>query len=83
MKIQYVKKYDRKVMENHKCFTTGKIYEVLADYRKRTSGQKINDSGFVIVDDLGQKQMLFEKDVLIIDTNKENTFIYEKPLGVI
>ena len=81
MKVQYIKKYDRSVLENHKNFTTGKVYEVLADYRNRTSGQKINDSGFVVIDDFGQTQMLFENDVLILDTNKENTYIYEKPKG--
>ena len=81
MKVQYIKKYDRSVLENNKNFTTGKVYEVLADYRNRTSGQKINDAGFVVTDDFGKTQMLFENDVLIVDTNKENTYIYEKPKG--
>ena len=81
MKVQYIKKYDRNVLENNKNFTTGKVYEVLADYRNRTSVQKINDAGFVVIDDFGQTQMLFENDVLIVDTNKKNTYIYEKPKG--
>lgn len=81
MKIQYTKKYDRSVLDNHKIFTTGKVYEVLADYRNRTSVQKINDSGFVVIDDFGQTQMLFENDVLIVNTDKKNTYIYEKPIG--
>jgi len=53
----------------------------LADYRNRTSGQKINDAGFVVTDNFGQTQMLFENDVFIVDANKENTYIYEKPKG--
>ena len=78
---QYIKKYDRSILENNKNFTTGKVYEVLADYRNRTSGQKINDAGFVVTDNFGQTQMLFENDIFIVDTNKENTYIYEKPKG--
>ena len=81
MKIQYIKKYDRSTLDNNKNFTTGKIYEVLADYRNRTSGQKINDAGFVVTDNFGQTQMLFENDIFIVDANKENTYIYEKPKG--
>lgn len=79
MKIQYIKKYDRSVLDNHKNFTTGKVYEVLADYRQRTSAQKINDSGLVIKDEFGVNRMIFENEFLIVDDNKENTYIYEKP----
>ena len=81
VKIQYIKKYDRRILENNKNFTTGKIYEVLADYRNRTSAQKINDSGLVIQDDFGVNRMIFENEFLIVDTNKENTYVYEKPKG--
>lgn len=81
MKIQYTKKYDRSILDNHKNFTTGKVYEVLADYRQRTSAQKINDSGLVIKDDFGVNRMIFGNEFLIVDTNKENTYIYEKPIG--
>lgn len=77
MKIKYIKKnsmYD----DANKFFTTGNEYVVLADYRQRRSGQKIRDNGFVVLDNMGNTNMVFENEVQIIDNDTTNVYTYEK-----
>ena len=75
MKIQYMRKPKPNDFINNQ-FTFGKIYEVLADYRKRRSGQKIPDDGFVIKDNNNQEIMVFFGDWKIIDDTIEKTFVF-------
>lgn len=77
MKIMYNVKPTRNQYEQDKFFTYGKTYDVIADYRKRQSGQKIADNGFVVIDNTGQHNMLFTNQVTIINEDKENTYIFE------
>lgn len=67
MKVIYVVKPKRNEYEGIKSFTFQKEYKVLADYRKRQSGQKIADNGFVVIDDNGIENMLFQDQVKIIE----------------
>ena len=77
MKIQYNVKPNRGQYDADRFFTYGKIYDVIADYRKRQSAQVVRDNGFVIIDNLGQNNMLFENEIVIIDNNIDNTFIFD------
>jgi len=76
MKVVYNVKSSRGVYEIDKYFTYGKEYIVKADYRKRNSGQRIQDNGLVIIDNMGQDNMLFMHQIKITDNNKENVFVY-------
>jgi len=76
MKVMYNIKSSRGKYDVDKFFTYGKEYNVIADYRKRQSGQ-IQNSGFVVVDNMGQSNMLFPYQVKITDDNKEGVYIFE------
>ena len=76
MKIQYNIRSSRGQYETDKFFTYGKIYNVIADYRKRDSKQTNRDNGFIVIDNLGQNNMLFENEIVIVDNNIDNTFIF-------
>ena len=77
MKLRYIIN-DKKSYEQ-KNFTFNKEYKVIADYRQRQSGQQIQDNGFVVIDDKGQTNMLFQNEVEIIaDDEKCYTFNYKK-----
>lgn len=76
MKLKYVKKSIIGAFTDKVLFTFGKEYEVIADYRKRQSGQMVADNGFVINDDLGQTQMVFNGDFKITDNEVGNTFVF-------
>lgn len=65
MKVKLINKPKRG--DYDKFFTFGNEYKVLADYRKRQSGQVIRDNGFVVVDNTGQEQMVFPDEFKIID----------------
>ena len=69
MKVKYIEK--TKGYEPDKFFTFGAEYKVLADYRKRQSGQKIADNGFVVIDNRGCENMLFPNQVEIMEDNEE------------
>jgi hypothetical protein len=76
MKVKYIVN-PRGKYESDKIFTFDKEYKVLADYRQRQSGQKIADNGFVVIDNQGQKNMLFQNEVEIIEDNEKcYTFSY-------
>lgn len=74
MKVEYTAKtintYESK-------FTKGKVYNVLADYRNRKSGQDVYDSGFIIKDDNGDENIVSPYDVKIVDDTKGDTFVFE------
>ena len=77
MKVKYNVKSIRAGYEPDKIFTFGVEYKVIADYRKRQSGQTIRDNGFVVIDNQGQENMLFSNEVEIIeDGEKCFTFSY-------
>lgn len=77
MKVKYIVKPIG--YEPDKNFTFGTEYNVIADYRQRQSGQQIRDNGFVVIDNLGQQNMLFSNEVGIIeDGEKCFTFIYKQ-----
>ena len=77
MNIKYNIKSSRGEYEQDKRFTLGKEYKVIADYRKRQSGQTVRDDGFVVIDDKGQENMLFSNEVVIIEDGEECfTFSY-------
>jgi len=82
MKIMYNVKSTRGQYESEKYFTYGKVYNVLADYRKRNSRQRFRDNGFVIIDNTGQHNMLFMDQVTVTDNNIENTFVFEYMMEV-
>lgn len=73
MKVKYIVQPTGYVP--NRCFTFGAEYKVLADYRKRQSGQLIADNGFVVIDDKGQTNMLFCDQVKIIEDN-EKCFVF-------
>jgi hypothetical protein len=75
MIIEYAKKPKIYDFEN-KLFTYGKQYEVLVDYRNRTSMQKFNDSGLVIKDDTNQVQMVFLDSFKIVDKSRNQTYVF-------
>lgn len=75
MKIKYIKKTRINEYTVSK-FTLEKEYEVIADYRNRQSGQTIRDNGFVIHDDCGVIQMVFNDQFQITDAEIRNTFIF-------
>ena len=78
MKVKYNINSVRAEYEPSKIFTFGDGYKVIADYRKRQSGQKIRDNGFVVVDNRGHENMLFSNEVEIIeDGEKCFTFSYK------
>jgi hypothetical protein len=75
MKVIYIVKPKRTEYEGNKSFTFQKEYKVLADYRKRQSGQKIADNGLVVIDDNGIENMLFQNQVEIVEDG-EKCFIF-------
>ena len=77
MKLRYIIN-DKKSYEQ-KNFTFNKEYKVIADYRQRQSRQQIQDAGFVVIDDKGQINMLFQNEIeIIVDDEKCYTFNYKK-----
>ena len=76
MKVMYNVKPNKREYEQDKYFTYGKEYEVTADYRNRKSGQVVPDNGFIVIDNTGQSNMLFENEVVIIEDG-EPCFIFE------
>lgn len=76
MKIKYIKQQRSNDFTDNILFTFNKEYEVIADYRKRQSGQKIADNGYVIKDDSGRTQMVFDGNFIITDNRIGNTFIF-------
>ena len=77
MKLKYIKEYRCSEYKEGKFFKPENEYEVLADYRKRTSNQKIPDDGFVVVDDLGTQRMVFLKDGFILSEREgAKTFVF-------
>jgi len=70
MKVKYNVKPSIGDYSQDKFFTFGAEYKVLADYRKRQSGQAIRDSGFVVIDNTGQKNMVFPKQVELIEDDE-------------
>ena len=79
MQRKFIKK-THKINEDNN-FTFNKEYEVIADYRKRQSGQKIPDNGFVIIDDFGLTQMVFNDNFIITDKEIEQTYIFNYQEG--
>ena len=78
MKLKYIIN-DKRSYDQEKHFTFNKEYKVIADYRQRQSGQQIRDNGFVVIDDKGQTNMLFQNEVEVIeDGEKCYTFNYNK-----
>lgn len=76
MKVKYVKKPRPNDFKNS-CFTFGKEYDVLADYRLRKQWNNgVRDNGFVIKDDTGASNMVFIEDVEITDNSKGNTYVF-------
>ena len=69
MKVKYMVN-NRRQSERDRKFTFGKEYQVIADYRNRTSGQSIADNGLVVKDDRGEHNMLFANEVAIIEDNE-------------
>jgi hypothetical protein len=65
MKVMYNIKPIRGQYNSDEIFTYRKEYQVIADYRKRTS-----EDGFVVNDNTGQVNMLLPKDVIIIQDYK-------------
>lgn len=65
MKVMYNIKPMRGQYNPDEIFTYKKEYQVIADYRKRTS-----EDGFVVNDNTGQANMLLPKDVIIIQDDK-------------
>jgi hypothetical protein len=57
-------------------FTFGKEYDIVADYTKRMSGQKVRDNGYVIKNDLGEIDMVFKNQVIISDDKQGDTYIF-------
>ena len=79
MRVRYIVNSTRGDYEKDEIFTLGKEYKVLADYRRRQSGQKYADNGFVVKDNRGHKNMLFSNEVEIIeDEEKCFTFEYQR-----
>jgi|GEM_PF-3491674 len=77
MKVKYINKVSHRDYEPNKFFTFGTEYPVIADYRKRQSGQKIADNGFVVINNRGEQSMLFPNEVEIIEDEKPYyTFSY-------
>jgi hypothetical protein len=76
MKIMYSIKPTRGTYDPDKYFSYGKIYDVIADYTKRKSGQCIPDNGYVVLDNTGQNNMLFANQITMIDDKQDNTFIF-------
>ena len=78
MKVKYLVNPIIAGYVQNKKFTFGKEYKVIADYRQRQSCQRIKDNGFVVIDDLGQQNMLFPNEVEIVeDEEKCFTFSYK------
>ena len=76
MKVVYNVKPKRGEYDEERVFTYGKEYQIIADYRKRMSG---DDGGLVIEDNRGGINMLLPKDVIIIQDDKPcYTFEYKK-----
>ena len=76
MKVKYI--VQPTGYEPDKIFTFESEYKVLADYRKRQSGQRVADNGFVVIDNQGHENMLFSNQVKIIeDGEKCFTFCYK------
>lgn len=75
MKVKYIIN-NRGDYEIQRKFTFGKEYPVIADYRKRKSGQRFKDNGFVVKDNRGQDNMLFSNEVVIIEDN-EPCYIFD------
>jgi hypothetical protein len=75
MKVKYIVN-NRGDYESQRKFTFGKEYQVIADYRKRQSGQIYRDNGFVINDNRGQENMLFYDEVVIIEDG-EQCFVFD------
>jgi len=79
MKVKFIVKSIRVEYELNKKFTFGNEYKVIADYRKRQSGQQVRDNGFVVIDDTGNENMLFSDEVEIIEDGEECfTFDYKQ-----
>ena len=77
MNVKYIKEYKRNEYTDREFFTLEKEYEVLADYRHRTSKQEIPDNGFVVVDDLGEQRMVFINDgFMLSESEVEKTFVF-------
>ncbi len=72
MKILYIKD-----TYNSIHFTKNKIYNVSADYRQRNSKQVIQDNGFVVVDNLGQQNMILPDDCIITDNDASGVYIFK------
>ena len=77
MEIMYIVKQNVRTYEVDKYFTFGKTYDVIADYTKRTSAQRIDDSGYVVKDNRGVDNMLFSHQTTVIDNKKDNTYIFD------
>ena len=75
MKVKYNKRTNETGNYANRFFTFGKEYKVLADYRERKSGQIIADNGFVVIDDLGQTNMVFPDQVEIIE-DRESCYMF-------
>lgn len=76
MKVLYNVRLKRSEYDAGKKFTYGKEYNVLADYRCRDSKQEIQDNGYVVIDDVGEKNMLFSNEVLITDTDISDVYVF-------
>jgi len=81
MKVKYNINSVRAEYEPNKFFTFGDEYKVIADYRKRQSGQQIRDNGFVVIDNRGHENMLFSNEVEIIE-DEEKCFTFHENMVI-
>lgn len=63
-------------VKNKERFTFDKSYNVLADYRKRVSLQHVQDNGFVVINDLGECDMLLPHEIRIVE-DYNSCYVFE------